>query len=58
MELAVGAMLEGKVTGLRIWRVRVVDGIGKSGLVHISEVANTYVSDIKDHQVGRAASQG
>ncbi|MCX7614319.1 MAG: S1 RNA-binding domain-containing protein [Clostridiales bacterium] len=49
MELAVGTVLEGKVTGITKFGAFVTLPEGKSGMVHISEVANTYVNDIKDH---------
>ncbi len=49
MELAVGEILEGKVTGITKFGAFVSLGGGKSGMVHISEVAHTYVSDIADH---------
>ena len=49
MELAVGAVLDGKVTGITKFGAFVTLPEGKSGMVHISEVANTYVNDIKDH---------
>lgn len=49
MQLEVGAILEGKVTGILKFGAFVDLGGGKSGMVHISEVANTYVNDIKDH---------
>ncbi len=48
MELAVGAVLEGKVTGITKFGAFVSLPEGKSGMVHISEVANSYVNDIKD----------
>lgn len=48
MELAVGAVLEGKVTGITRFGAFVSLPEGRSGMVHISEVANSYVSDIKD----------
>jgi len=49
MDLVVGAVFEGKVTGITKFGAFVaLEGTGKSGLVHISEVANTYVNDIKD----------
>ncbi|MBQ9980567.1 MAG: S1 RNA-binding domain-containing protein [Oscillospiraceae bacterium] len=49
MDLVVGAVLEGKVTGITKFGAFVaLEGTGKSGLVHISEVANTYVNDVKD----------
>ena len=49
MQLEVGEILEGKVTGILKFGAFVDLGGGKSGMVHISEVAPTYVSDIKDH---------
>ena len=48
MELAVGQVLEGTVTGITKFGAFVSLEGGKSGLVHISEVANTFVSEIKD----------
>ena len=55
MELAVGAVLEGKVTGIMKFGAFVALEGGKSGLVHISEIANTYVSDVNEHlQVGQS----
>lgn len=49
MQLTVGQIVEGKITGITNFGVFVDLGEGKSGLVHISEVARTYVSDIKEH---------
>lgn len=46
MQLEVGSILEGRVTGITAFGAFVALPGGKSGLVHISEVANTYVSDI------------
>lgn len=48
MDLAVGSIVEGKVTGITKFGAFVSLPEGKSGMVHISEVANFYVSDIKD----------
>lgn len=48
MDLVVGSILEGKVTGITKFGAFVSLPEGKSGMVHISEVANSYVSDIKD----------
>lgn len=48
MGLAVGEILEGKVTGITKFGAFVALPEGKSGMVHISEVANSYVNDIKD----------
>lgn len=49
MELAVGQIVEGKITGITNFGVFVDLGDSKSGMVHISEVAQTYVSEIRDH---------
>jgi S1 RNA binding domain protein len=49
MELEVGAILEGKVTGITKFGAFVALPEGKSGLVHISEIANTYVSEVRDY---------
>ena len=49
MEFDVGSILEGKVTGITKFGAFVSLGEHKSGLVHISEIANTYVNDIHDH---------
>lgn len=49
MLLEEGAVLEGKVTGITKFGAFVALPGGKSGMVHISEVANAYVSDIHDH---------
>lgn len=48
MQLEVGSILEGKVTGILKFGAFVDLGNGKSGMVHISEVSSTYVNDIKD----------
>ncbi len=49
MELTVGQIVEGKITGITNFGVFVDLGEGKSGMVHISEVSRTYVNDIKEH---------
>ncbi|MBR6510306.1 MAG: S1 RNA-binding domain-containing protein [Clostridia bacterium] len=49
MQLTVGQIVEGKITGITNFGVFVDLGDGKSGLVHISEVARSYVNDIKEH---------
>ncbi len=46
--IEVGAVLEGKVTGLTAFGAFVSLPDGKSGMVHISEVSNNFVKDIKD----------
>ena len=49
MELTVGAILEGKVKSITNFGAFISLPENKTGLVHISEVANTYVSDIREH---------
>ena len=49
MELTVGAVLEGKIKSITNFGAFVTLPENKTGLVHISEVANTYVSDIRQH---------
>lgn len=49
MQLEVGAIVEGKVTGFTAFGAFVDLEGGKKGMVHISEVASEYVKDIKDH---------
>ncbi len=49
MQIEVGAVLEGKVTGITKFGAFVELEPGKTGMVHISEVANTYVKEITDH---------
>ena len=49
MQLTVGSIVEGKVTGITKFGAFVDLGEGKTGMVHISEVASSYVKDIRDH---------
>ena len=49
MQLEVGAIVEGKVTGFTAFGAFVDLEEGKKGMVHISEVALEFVKDIKDH---------
>ncbi len=49
MALEVGEILEGKVTGITKFGAFVELPEGKTGMVHISEVAPTFVKEIKDH---------
>ena len=49
MELTVGAVLEGKVKSITNFGAFVTLPENKTGMVHISEVANAYVSDIRQH---------
>jgi len=44
-----GEILEGKVVGITKFGAFVSLADGRSGLVHISEIANTYVNDVHDH---------
>jgi len=48
MQFEVGTVLEGKVTGITKFGAFVALPEGKSGLIHISEVANTFVNDVHD----------
>ena len=49
MELTVGAVLEGKVKTITNFGAFVALPENKTGMVHISEVANAYVNDIRQH---------
>ena len=49
MELTVGSILEGKVKSITNFGAFVALPDNKTGMVHISEVANAYVSDIRQH---------
>ncbi len=49
MQLEVGAIVEGKVTGFTAFGAFVDLEGGQKGMVHISEVAQEFVNDIKDH---------
>ena len=44
----VGEIIEGKITGITKFGVFVEIGNGVTGMVHISEVAKTYVNEIRD----------
>ena len=48
MPISVGDICEGTVTGITSFGVFVALPEGKSGMVHISEVANVYVKDISE----------
>lgn len=55
MEPQVGSILEGKVTTITKFGAFVALEGGRSGLVHISEIANTFVNDVHDFlQEGQA----
>ncbi|MBE6728707.1 MAG: S1 RNA-binding domain-containing protein [Ruminococcaceae bacterium] len=49
MQIEVGQIVEGKITGITNFGVFVDLGDSKSGMVHISEVARSYVTDIREH---------
>lgn len=49
MQPDVGKIYEGKVTGITKFGAFVEIEPGTTGMVHISEVANTFVNEIKDH---------
>lgn len=48
MQVNVGDIVEGKVTGLTNFGAFVKLATGEVGMVHISEVASSYVKDIKE----------
>lgn len=45
----IGTIVEGKVTGITKFGAFVQLENGKTGLVHISEISNEYVTDIAEH---------
>lgn len=49
MQLEVGQIVEGKITGITKFGVFVDLGNSKTGMVHISEVSQEYVNEIRDH---------
>ena len=49
MELEAGVILEGKVTGITNFGAFVELPDGQTGMVHISEVASAFVTDIRQH---------
>lgn len=49
MQLEVGSIVEGKVTGITNFGAFVELPGGKTGMVHISEVAPTFVKEIRDY---------
>lgn len=55
MEPQVGTILEGKVKSITKFGAFVTLEGGKSGLVHISEVASTFVNDVNDYlEIGQS----
>lgn len=54
MEFGVGSIVKGKVSGITKFGAFVSLPEGKSGLVHISEIAYAYVNEVSEHlQVGQ-----
>ncbi len=49
MKIEKGEILQGKVTGIAKFGAFVEIAPGKSGLVYISEIANTFVKEVSDH---------
>jgi len=49
MAIELGSKLEGKVTGITHFGAFVLLPEGETGLVHISEIADSYVRDINEH---------
>jgi len=49
MSIEVGSKVQGKVTGITNFGAFVELSGGTTGLVHISEVADSYVKDVNDH---------
>ena len=58
MEFTVGTILEGKVKSITNFGAFIALPENKTGLVHISEVANAYVSDIRQHLTEGQEVQG
>lgn len=55
MALEIGSVVEGKITSIAKFGAFVLLPEGKSGLVHISEIANAFVSDVNEFvQVGQS----
>ncbi|MCY0887853.1 MAG: S1 domain-containing RNA-binding protein [Alicyclobacillaceae bacterium] len=49
MSIEVGSKLSGKITGITNFGAFVLLPGGETGLVHISEVSNSYVKEIREH---------
>ena len=49
MAIEIGSIIEGKVSGIMPFGAFITLPDNKVGLVHISEVSQTYVSDINEH---------
>ncbi len=57
-KLEVGAIFEGKVTGITKFGAFVDLGNGKTGMVHISEVAPVFVKEDSRFRHGRPDREG
>jgi S1 RNA binding domain protein len=49
MQLEIGSIMEGKVSGITKFGAFVDMPNGKTGMVHISEIATTFVNNIRDY---------
>jgi S1 RNA binding domain protein len=49
MQFEIGEIIEGKITGITKFGAFVELPDGKTGMVHISEVASTFVKEIRDY---------
>ena len=49
MQLEIGKIYNGKVKGITQYGAFVDIEGGATGMVHISEIANTFVNDIREH---------
>ncbi|MCL2084987.1 MAG: S1 RNA-binding domain-containing protein [Oscillospiraceae bacterium] len=49
MSIGVGEIVEGKVTGITKFAAFVALDAGGNGMVHISEIAHSFVNDIREH---------
>lgn len=49
MQLEAGSIVEGKIVSVTKFGAFVEFDEGKTGMVHISEISNTYVTDIAEH---------
>ncbi|ADL11653.1 S1 RNA-binding domain-containing protein [Acetohalobium arabaticum] len=49
MSVEVGSVVEGKVSGITNFGAFVELSGGETGLIHISEIADTYVKDVNDY---------
>lgn len=49
MQVEIGKVLEGKVTGITKFGAFIYIGDGKSGMVHISEISSTFVNNVSDY---------